>query len=175
MQLTTADNLCFSSSVQFEIKNRWVLIDDMKAPVDAGILGTINLSKASMESEGWAYTNKPENIFGDDSRRIGTSGSSEYIIWEAPQLKEYLVTMYSREDFREDAITLYVSSDKVNWEELDYTVTTISSSNGWTEYKLEGQAIASSNWFKLVLDGMSTPNESLQIGAVKLVGLVMVE
>ncbi|MGI6165786.1 MAG: heparinase II/III domain-containing protein [Limnochordia bacterium] len=175
VQLTTADNLCFSSSVQFEIKNRWVLIDDMKAPVDAGILGTINLSKASMESEGWAYTNKPENIFGDDSRRIGTSGSSEHIIWEAPQLKEYLVTMYSREDFREDAITLYVSSDKVNWEELDYTVTTISSSNGWTEYKLEGQAIASSNWFKLVLDGMSTPNESLQIGAVKLVGLVMVE
>lgn len=168
--VTLRSGLVGSYSVPVAIDNYTELIDEMEAPVNLGILGIVKRSRTSAESSGWAYTNEPPGLFGDASRRVRTSTSDEYLVWEMPGLIEYEVLVFATTDDVRHGVRLQASTDGATWQALDYDVTEHDVEGDWTAYSLHGVSDGQWHLFQVVLTGDAVPSDSLQVAAVKLIG-----
>ncbi len=161
--------------VTFRTDNFWDLLDEVRAPiVSSGWFGTVDLSKTSEESEGWTYVSEnASDFFGDHHRKVRQESTTrEYLVWETPRLREYMVTLYARQDSLDDVVSLSASTDGEEWTTLPF-VTEVGerSAGGW--YRITYSGIL--DWpevthFRLMLRG-TAPGVDVQVGSVKFVGL----
>jgi hypothetical protein len=162
------------TSVDFVTQNFWTLRDLFDAPIETGWFGTLDLSKTVEESPGWQYATGDEDaFFGDDSRRVRRDNTTEYLVWEAPLLKEFNLTLYAQEGEIESIVELAVSADGLDWQPLSYTMTeTGRSPQGWLRLELSGDAseFVDTKLFKVTLKQSAAPVQIL-LGEVHLGGM----
>jgi len=182
LALTAADPSLgtISETTSFFVQNWWRLDDDLPAPMDAGWLGVIKLTMTNAESAGWLYVaNNPEEFAGDESRRVRSSLTEEWLSWETKNLRTYKVVVYSRQDLEADPagyVQLAVSPDQTGWVSLTPAVAKVkystAAAGGWDIYELSGEIPPGMavNYFRLSVRGGEAPDD-IQIGAVSFIGL----
>ncbi len=160
----------FTESVTFDVDNRWQEVDDLKPPIDSGWF-SFDFNKTLERSNGWAYRTDQFQAFYEDRDRLVLEAETKggYLVWEAPLLDAFEVTLYAREA-RVD-VTLAVSSDGATWRTLVPTITQEGPNDaGWYRLVYCGDVTSRGNLFRLTLPQSASPEE-LQIGKVALRGL----
>lgn len=169
VQLTTVEGLNISREFPLTIDNRWEVVDPMKAPVNLGILGTVDLSETLEESGGWIYVDDPINLFGDGSRRTPASSSGEYMVWEAPGMDAFELIVFAKGSEPADRLRVYGADNNGDWQSLEYQIVRAGTHEGWSKLVVHGAVNQQFTFFKLVLEADSSPGE-LQISEVILSG-----
>ena len=105
--------------MQVRVDNWWQLDDPFDPPIVSGFFGTIDRTKTSETSPGWTYaTGRPDEFFGDDSRRAVTTESTEYLVWEAPRLQSVELVVYAPVQDLDETLIVEASPDGTSWHEL---------------------------------------------------------
>lgn len=161
--------------VPLQVANEWRMRDDQLPPLDLGAwFGTLDRAKTSEASGGWEYaTDLADEFFGDADRRVRKEQTEEYLVWEAPQLKGYSVSVYALQEDVARVVSLAVSEDGLRWLEAPYRVEVKAASEGgryWLELVGEVSAATRVNYFKLTLLASDGPAGDVQIGRVELTG-----
>lgn len=163
----------------FAIEN-WLELNDYLEPPTRGWFGIFDNTKTIARSAGWTYaTDDPEAFCGDGNRLQRSDAKAtapEYLIWSAPQLHSFQVTLYAREVEIEKVIELAASQDQSRWEPLSYEKELVATSSaGWHQLVLKGQAGEVYDYFRLTLlgdeDGDGSESAApvlLQLGQVDL-------
>lgn len=165
--------LPLEQKVYFQVDNWWEMEDSLEAPTASGWFGVIDNSRTSDTSSGWTYaTDDSAAFYDDDSRRVRTDATEEYLIWDLAQLHQFMVTVYAR-TATTDGLTLWVSADGETWEQTPYQVQASSlNEQGWYRLQLCGSIPLTQDvrWFRLTLAGGTNPADT-QIGEAYFSGL----
>jgi hypothetical protein len=161
--------------ISFTTRNFWDLRDELNAPKETGgWFGVIELARTFEESAGWEYsTDREDEFFGDESRKVRQGNTTEYLVWETPLLGEFALTLYAKENAIGDIVELAVSSDGRDWQSVTYTVTEAGpSAQGWYQLVLAGHAADYDDvdFFRLTLHASDAPVE-VQIGEARFSGM----
>ncbi len=180
--------------VTISIDNEWELSDTLEPPIESGWFGVLSRSKTIFETGGWIdATADAESFFGDGGRKARAADTTEFLVWEAPHLRTFAVTLYTTDLARlEDAITLAVGpevdatgiartagqrGDGIGSDGLtpvSYEVEIEASSNGWHKVVLSGavpaESAGQSFWVGIAAGHFPDP-KSIQLGAVALQGI----
>lgn len=161
--------------VAVNVQNHWELADELLPPVDWGAWGVISRLKAVAKSEGWQWASQPAGSVLDDRDRLIRGGQEpEYLIWEAPNLIEAVVTLYVRsETFDQRWVTLSLSHDGAAFRDVDYDVRMELMGDGWYQARLtlavdRPQQVRQ---MRLMLHPGILDTEDLQVGHVWMRGL----
>lgn len=164
-----------SRDFPLRIANWWELSDHLEPPLEAGWFGAIDRSHTVAESTGWVYaTDDPMCFFGDDDRRVRSGNTTEYLVWEAPNLREFQLRLYSKELALDNTLQLAASSDGDNWQDISYRLQAGERhASGWYAIDVTGELpdASSVRLFRLTLLESEIPPAQLQLGYVKLCGL----
>ena len=163
----------FEHSLDFQVWNRWTLIQDMTPPITKGWFGEIDYLQTARRSDGWTYTTDDgKHFFGDEERLVRAGDTAEYLIWETPQLIEVSVTLFSRPQVElSKAVELAVSSNGEDWQTLAWQAQIDDGEYGWQRARitLDVRDRTDLNWFRLQLSE-ATAKDAIQIGQVNLSG-----
>lgn len=163
----------FQRTVDFQVWNRYRLVQDMTPPVEKGWFGEVDFLQTERRSTGWAYaTNSDEHFFGDPERLVRTTDTAEYLIWETPQLMEVTMTLFIRPETElTQALELAVSSTSDDWRTVAYQTEVDESEHGWRRARVicDFRDEPDLHWFRLVLSA-DLPKEAVQIGQIVLTG-----
>lgn len=155
-------------TVIFQIDNWWDFDDSLEAPADSGWFGVIDKALTSDTSSGWTYaTDDPAAFCNDDSRRVRTSTTEEYLTWKLNHIQQFQVKVYAKTATPE-GLTLWASTDDEVWERLSYNVqASDANEQGWYCLTLTGTLPTERvyNWFRLNLAGGKQAADT-QIGEV---------
>lgn len=171
-------DLASTQYVTFSVANHWTFIDRLEPPTDNGIFGVINRDKTLDMSDGWDFdASDPQNFFGDSGRRVRKKDLEEYLTWEASHLKEFTVTVYSRETMIQPYIVVEVLQEDHEgssaWQQMDFQVETLDQSDGgWNQLIVQGnvnESIVSKQIRLRILPGLQS-GDGLQIGEIYLTG-----
>lgn len=161
-------------AIPLTISNRVQLIDHLDPPRLFSFWGETMLvdnSRTLGESPGWTYaTNDATDPIRDEGRKVKASADEEYLLWLAPELRDYTVVIYAGAEDIRSAVHPEARVGADEWVELDYFVEpgeTLSSD--WTEYVLTGRAPdgMETEGFRLRVGPAFGPG-SLQVGQVRL-------
>jgi len=159
-------------TVSFMVDNYWEMEDDLDAPSESSWFGVIDHSRTSDKSDGWSYAiGDQDTFYDDDSRIIRTQLTPEYLTWEVPLVKEFIVTAYAKSKVP-SGVFLWVSTDGEQWQQVSYQVqASEANEHGWYRLELIGSTpiAKETNWFRLSIDGDADP-AGLQIGQVYFLG-----
>ena len=109
-------------SVSFTTRNYWTLRDPFEPPRDTGWFGILDSSKTVEQSEGWQYTTeRPEEFWGDADRKTRARNTTEFLIWETPNLREYSIVVYAERPDISDIVDVAISLDGSSWVSIPYT------------------------------------------------------
>ena len=166
----------FRQRVEFHVRNTWSRVQNMAPPLAGGWFGDIDFLQTVDRSGGWGYaTEESGSFFGDAQRLVRTSDSSEYLIWETPNITKLQLTAYVRPGvFLEDGVKLAVSQAGETWHELPYVAQYESQdSTPWRRavvtVAFDEAAGEVWNWFRLIYSD-SLSKEDVQIGEVVFEG-----
>jgi hypothetical protein len=163
----------FEHSLDFQVWNRWTLVQDMMPPMTKGWFGEIDYLQTASRSDGWTYaTDDAEHFFGDEERLVKSTDTTEYLIWETPQLLQVTLTLYIRPRVElSEAIELAVSSTGEEWQMPAYRAEIDDGEHGWQRARitLSLHDQPNLNWFRLRLSD-AAGKETIQIGQVDLSG-----
>jgi hypothetical protein len=166
VRATDEDGQSITQSRGFSVRNRGKLTDHFDPPMEGGWFGVLDRRKTALESEGWAYTDAPESLFGDASRMVRKADTAEYLVWDTPILREFAITIYSRTQDVASSVDLAVTADGERWLSVPYDVEVSDSSpDGWYKLILSGHGPEDieSMHFRLALHDYA-PAEHLQTG-----------
>ncbi|HEX6970696.1 MAG TPA: glycoside hydrolase domain-containing protein, partial [Limnochordia bacterium] len=176
-EVETDDGAMARAELQLTVDNRWELDDPQQPPLETDWFGTIDFSKTAAASAGWAYaTGDPEAFGGDADRRVRAADTDAYLIWEAPQLDRFSVTVYATTPDLERIVRLSVSADGRTWRRLEPEDTRerIAAAGEWYRHRLTGGLTdadtRSVRYFRIDLAPAGLPAEAVQIGHVRLEG-----
>ncbi|MGI6610433.1 MAG: hypothetical protein ACOX4G_07965 [Limnochordia bacterium] len=163
----------FQHTVDFQVWNHWTLEQDMTPPVTKGWFGEVDFLQTERRSAGWAYaTDNSEHFFGDPERLVRATDTTEYLIWETPQLIQVTMTLFIRlETDLTKALELAVSSTGDDWRTVAYQAEVDDGEHGWRRARVTLDFCDEPNlhWFRFVLSD-ALPKEAVQIGQVILTG-----
>lgn len=181
------DGTNVQQAVTFSVDNWWQLEDRMEPPLVSDWFGTLSLSRTIWESDGWTHaTDRRELFFGDGGRRARAADTTESLVWDAPNLREFTVTLYTRDaSIIQDVVALAVGPKfdgktvddeavrAAAWTPIPYEVEVQESAGDWHKVLLAGTVPAgpAGHSFRVTLvEGHAEP-DSVQLGAVSLRGL----
>lgn len=174
---TTQSGERFASAVWVHVQNRWSDVDHLQSPLS--LFGqTLDRSKTSAMSPGWSYDDQsPGGFFGDTSRLVRSTNSTEYLEWQANRLIEITVELYTRLHVAEVAplVVLSGSADKQEWEPLRRRIVETGRSDaGWRKVVITGSVPTGStmDWVRLTLLEGDARAEEIQLGSVTLSGWI---
>ncbi|MGI6083302.1 MAG: PKD domain-containing protein, partial [Limnochordia bacterium] len=160
--------------IPFTVRNRQVMTDELEPPREFVFWGEVMIAdntKTLIESDGWEYA-KPDQVpqVDDESRKVKVTDTEEYLVWQAPALRDFTVTLYARMEDIEDVVQLSVRAADQQWIDLDYEVQkeTIASVD-WNRYVLTGKAPQDmqTDEFRLLVNQDAAP-DTVQVGLVRL-------
>ncbi|MGI6082628.1 MAG: carbohydrate binding domain-containing protein [Limnochordia bacterium] len=161
------------------IVNWWEMSDALEPPRELGWFGTIDMSRTTEESAGWTYaTDDPEIFFGDEDRKMRVEDSTEYLVWEAANLREFSVTVYAKGDAGTEEVTrrsviLEGRQQDGTWIPLPYGIERVDSSDEWYMLELSGNVDSAVRTTELRLTvKQGVPSDSWALGQIVLRGLV---
>jgi len=195
--LTTKGGTVSERTVGFWVENMWTLSDLFAAPTKSLWFGDIDFAKTLSTSPGWGYaTDNPDLFSGDNSRRVRTQDSTEYLIWEAPRLYSVEAIVYVKNCSAVAALQFHTSVDQSRWEPLSYTVSSdtcpgitaaataeatgtgaATDTGSWHKLQVKAEVPAGrqSAYFRLTLTGGIASPEAIQLGEVLLTGYLDLE
>lgn len=161
----------FRESITVQVDNWWEEVDDLRPPIAAGWF-TADFTKTSARSAGWEYRTDQRDAFYNDANRLApVTPGLEYLVWDAPALREFAVTLYARRS--DPAVRVEVSPDGAAWQAVDVPAEVEGpNAAGWYAVRLAGvldEGVPAANHFRLLLlesDGVP----QLQVGQVVLRG-----
>jgi hypothetical protein len=125
-------------------------------------------------STGWRYINDPGTaLFGDSSRLVRTSNTTEYCVWATPQLTQAIISIYARSEDIQQYLRLEASVDGRQWEAVPFMLQTLGVANGWYELELHARPQAGLyHLLRLTVLAGDLPAEDIQLGHAELEGLL---
>lgn len=135
------------AAVRVLVANWERLVDPFEPPVVSPWFGAMDRKKTVAETDGWGYeTGDPELFLGDRDRRVWSGAGEGHLIWEAPGMRRFVVSLYVRDvgapgEVDLSGITVSLSEDQQEWIDLAWQATeAITGSGGWRHVKLRGEA-----------------------------------
>lgn len=160
----------------FEVRNYWVLHQNMMPPVvSGGWFGDVDYLQTLERSDGWGYdTENKDLFFGDPHRLKRMTDGEEFLIWETPRFKSLEMTLYTDSDIPvQNGLTVSVSSTGSDWITLPYKVEAQGKErvDGWSKVTIV--AVAEKDlipqYVRITLQ-RSLEKDSIQIGDIVLTG-----
>lgn len=162
------------AAVSLAVDNWWEIDDGLKPPMDLGWFGTVDQSKTSAESSGWAYaTDNAPDFGGDGDRKVRSADTAEYLIWDAPALTSFEVTVYATKEDLSGIVGLSIFTRDSGWQAVAYdTDVEPLPATGWFAHRLTGTVDVDQGVeaFRLDVYPGGVPFDEIQVGHVKLVG-----
>jgi hypothetical protein len=132
--------------LRFIVRNWQVMRDLFEPPQQWSFFGetmTADMSKTSAESKGWTYTSELEpSVYGELTGKIKVTGDEEYLVWDAPGLRDFKVIFYTTLDEAETLVTAEAATGDSQWISLPVTLTEtetkVSQGVRWTRYTMSG-------------------------------------
>lgn len=172
VRVTNASGRRVERSVVFRVDNWWTKTDAFLPPQPLGWFGVVDRSLTSYRSDGWFYAqDRSADFFGDRDRLAAPADSTEELIWEAPRLADFVLTLYVRDLTEVDRVELAVSADEKTWTPLSFVVS--SKSNGsWHQVQLSGAVPPGqkADFFRVRIAGSAQGHE-IHLGELQLRGL----
>jgi hypothetical protein len=158
------------------VNNWWETVDPFQPPAAYGWFGVVDFSRTLEESSGWAYaTDNPEQFFDDESRKVRKEDTTEYLVWEARELKHWSAVFYVRRDHSSDRRWLdhvvMELDDGESRHRLPFDVRSEGTSELWEQVVVSGevpQGLHGQAFRLTVAEGL--PAEALAVGQVTLRG-----
>lgn len=166
----------YSDTRRFIVRNWDVLTDPLEAPMNVAFFGTtLDRSKTSDRTDGWAYaTDDVELFFGDDNRLVPTDDGIQHLTWHHPHLRRFDMTVYAKRQSVAEAIQIAVSVDGGLWETVPYRVKVLDRSDGeWLKLGVQGDVPGELDFahIRFIWDDSSKDNDDMQLGHAEFIGL----
>ncbi len=162
------------------VDNYWEKSDSLQPPVDWGLLGVMERLLTSSKSDGWRHETSSPELFFDDGDRMTPGGTGpQYLVWEAPNLTNAVITLYARSGNITERVQLDVLRNGSDWEGLEFEVRESVKANGaaeqdWQRLTLVADVIESAGAshfrFTIRTDDLAA-DEMPRVGHVELRGL----
>lgn len=153
------------------VRNWWRIEQEFQPPQDAGWFGTVDYLRASERSPGWAYaTDQPERFFGDGTRLHRSGEGAQYLIYDAPNLKEVELVAFARSAGELSAgLELAVSDGQGRWRVVPFAVGDGEAGDEWQRFTIavDLSAVAGADRLRITL------RDSVDAGAIHLGRLVL--
>ena len=178
LEVRDASGDSLADTVTFRVDNWWTLSDPLRPPLSVSWFGNVSQDRTVQASAGWEHVTGNRELFhGDEDRKVPAPGTTQFLVWETPDLTEFTVTLYTPERspaLVEPAIELAVGADGEawSWSRLDFEAAFEDPPvpGGWHKLVLKGAVPANQDvaLFRLrVLEGSPLP---VQVGHVEFVG-----
>lgn len=158
------------SSVSLFVDNYDEVSEAFDKPVQHPWLGVIESTQVESASAGWGYADVPIALFGDDGRKVRLSNVPEYLVWYAPGLQTFEITLYVQTERLAQLsglLLLEVSNESSGWHKAQYDQSDDNIENGWSRVVITGKVTTAADRFKLTL-GMGADAATMQLGKVVL-------
>lgn len=171
-------------SIRLRVANWREFVDELLPPFES-FFGLIDRSETVVRTDGWRHeTESPGDFFGDRDRMVRQDDTTEHLVWEAPGLRQIVVTVYARDlgergdtsriDALLETVALDVSADMNEWAALPVHVESVrESESGWSEVQLVGSVANAvdeegAGYVRVSLrEGAYSP-DAVQLGRVRL-------
>ncbi len=176
VEVRTAKGALARDSVQFRVQNYWSLEDRFDPPT-ANWFGTlIDRSKTVEASSGWEYASGSHGeLFGFASRRLRRANTSEYLIWNAPNLTHFSVDLLTTDPSSvREAVRLAVSPGGDVWIDVPFEIDAdISTKGGWHHVEIIGDLLpdTETRLLRLTLLESEIAATGIEVGRVRLTGV----
>ncbi|MDD2628972.1 MAG: glycosyl hydrolase family 18 protein [Limnochordia bacterium] len=174
----TSEGIQHQVTERIVIKNWEILEDHILPPEKLGWFGVRDALKAVDKSDGWIYDQtEPELFFGDANRIMPKGGEQQFLTWKMPNLCTYELVLYTENQQIENDVIVQVSSDGDSWTALPYNVSVVYPQNPksqWLKVHVCGTVPQEQSgvFFRLLFTNQSIPPKALQLGYVRLLGVV---
>lgn len=171
--VTNAGGRRTEKSVLFRSDNWWSNTDAFLPPRSTGWFGVIDQSLALSASDGWFYaTDNANEFFGDKDRRVAPGMSSEELVWEAPSLREFTLTLYAPNLSELNRVQLETSTDGERWFAVPYSVSSNAIESPWRQMILRGSIGSQKEvrYFRVRVEASDSASE-IHLGELVLRGL----
>jgi len=156
------------------IHNWETLEDAILPPRQLSWFGELESLKTVDKSSGWVYAQGDRELFfGDEDRILRSGAEDEYLAWKLPNLYQFQVTLYATVPGVDTSVVIQVSEDAESWEEVAYE-SKVTPGKQWHQLDLVGTVPKNGpvHYLRVVLTGDALREEELQLGHVRLLGLV---
>jgi len=172
---TTVGGVFSELKERIVIRNWEVLEDHILPPQKLAWFGTRDSLKTVEKSDGWVYAqNNKEQFFGDGDRIMRGNDEEQYLIWSMPNLYEYAVTLYATTTTIEANVLMQLSVDGESWVDVSYRPVVSTDDNQWFKLDVLGTVPKEvpAGFFRIVFTGNDLPTDELQLGFIRLSGVV---
>lgn len=108
-----------SLDLQVEVMG-WTVSDRFQPPVTDSFFGNLSFQISEEMSSGWEYaSDTPEQFFGNAQRLRRSSDSQEYLIYDAPGLFDFALTVYApvaQVEATSNLVEVWMSTGDQTWE-----------------------------------------------------------
>lgn len=159
-----------TASVVVDVDNRWSLTDELLPPLKSGFFGTVDRSRTADRSAGWAYDER-KLPFVDDGMLVRQADTTEFLVWEAPNLEAFTIVAYTTDPAALKLETA-VSRDRSTWRTQPYQSVVEAENDGWHKVVMTGEISdpTQASWFRIELSQGELGADEVVLGKVELVG-----
>jgi hypothetical protein len=175
--LTDEVGMTITCHAAFTVRNWQAMRDRLEPPEEWSFFGetmTTDLSKTTAESGGWAYASELEqSAFEGVSGKVKTTANEEYLIWEAPGLRNFEILVYTTMSDIGSVVRVEADTGDSEWVGLPCVTTRAgaigSGDPSWTTFTITGNGPqgAEATAFRLIV-GSEAPAYALGVEEVVL-------
>ncbi|MCK9222761.1 MAG: hypothetical protein M0Q40_09120 [Limnochordia bacterium] len=169
VELFTDGVLKKSHSVEVFLDNWQRTEDHLRAPQESPWFGTIKRSNYLECSSGWRHdTGNRAEFFDDDDRLLCTGVDVEYVVYEAVDVRDFAITLYTKRP-QPEGIAVEVSADMIHWIPLHFTEQVYGTGLDWCKIILKGQEFESTgtSYLRIIVDGRVISHGEVALGKIE--------
>ncbi|MGI6543314.1 MAG: hypothetical protein ACOX44_09705 [Limnochordia bacterium] len=161
-----------TQTVTVNFRNWWTKYDPFTPPVLTGWFAGMDMSVTSSTSAGWRYAaDAAEEFFADADRRVRIADTTEYLVWETPQLRLISLTVYGKAATLLNSVQLFVSQDQETWQPVAFEESVEDGPSEWKRFTLHAETVGmDADWCKVVVTAGS--GMDIQLGRAMFKGLL---
>jgi|GEM_PF-2397462 len=174
VEAQAVDGTVITQFARFGVRNWLELVDDLLSPLQNAWFGAQSRKRTVRESSGWTYAAGTAGaFFGDADRLVRTGDGEEWLVWQAPTLREFEITLYAGEPGDvASAVSVEVSPDGESWTPAAFTSIAAApeADGGFSRVQLVGALPPGEGaaYLRLVLSGPEPSGKKIHVGRVRL-------
>lgn len=146
--VTDNEGYTAQQTITIDVRNRRLMIDRLEPPEVWTFFGEPMITDRSMtidESDGWIYAaHLDDPRFQRLNGKVKSSDGDVYLVWEAPDLRSFMIIMYAAADTVEDDVKAMMRTSETDWIDLPLTVQKAETAGDevhrWNKFAVTGEA-----------------------------------